>query len=60
MRSLFLKIDTALSNFQKGVRIMEHKEMYSEPIVIKHESLQELTGGGMKYQEKGYEHDSDY
>lgn len=28
----------------------QEKESYSEPIVIKHEALHELTGG--KYQEK--------
>mgnify|MGYP007014081568 CR=1 FL=1 len=41
--------------FQKGrqhrMNQDQQKEIYSEPIVLKHESLREVTGGG-KYAEK--------
>lgn len=33
----------------------QQKETYSEPIMIKHEALREVTGGMAKYNEKDVE-----
>ena len=33
---------------------VQHKEIYAEPLLVKHEPLRDITAGNGKYREKEY------